>query len=67
MVQLSRSVHHLKFTKRAVEHVELPLFTFNKMCYAFLNNDLIMVASSMFTLLTTVTFMIFSRHLNINS
>ena len=55
MISLIKSVQHLHFNKKAMEKIELPLFTLNKLCYAFLNNDFIMVASSMVTLLTTLT------------
>ena len=38
-----------------IHQTELPFFTFHKMCFAYLNNDWMMVISSLFTLLTTLT------------
>jgi len=63
-----KSTQHLQLNKIVIEKAEHPLFTFNRLCYAFLNNDFIMVGSSIFTLLVSITVMAFSqiRHLNIN-
>ena len=36
-------------------HHEVPFFTFQKMCFAYLNNDWIMAISSLFTLAATVS------------
>lgn len=60
--------HHLQLNKMAVDKIEPPLFTFNKLCYAFLNNDFVMVGSSVFSLMVSITLIGLAqfRHLNIN-
>jgi hypothetical protein len=40
-----------------VDRVQCPLLTFNRICFGYLNNDLLMVFSGIVTLALSVTFL----------
>ena len=44
---------------------EIPFFTFQKMCFAYMNNDWVMVISSVYTLATAMTLFIINNPLSL--